>query len=180
MGQLAAQGPTADHQQPPGALGQVEDRFVCQIAGCFEALDEWSSGTGAGGDDGLLEPERGAGDLDRTAIGERGVAKEHVDAQRPEPPGRVLVTDAGPEAAHALHGRGEIRFRGDRRAPGEPWRVVEIGVETRGAQERLGGYAAEVQAIATQEALFHQRHRGTEASSARRGDQAGGTGADDD
>ena len=35
--QLAAERAAADHQQPPRALGQVEDRFVGQIAGFCEA-----------------------------------------------------------------------------------------------------------------------------------------------
>ena len=112
LSEFAAQGPTTDHQQPSRALGEVEDRFVGQITGFLEALDGRVGGVGAGGDDGLLELERGAGDLDRAAIDERRVAQEDVDAQGLEPLGRVVATEVGAEAAHALHGRGEIRLRG--------------------------------------------------------------------
>ena len=69
---------------------------------------------------------------------------------------------------------------GTRRAPGESRRVVEVGVEPRGAQQSLGRYAAEVQAIAAQEVLFHQRHLGAEGGGAGRGDQPGGACAEDD
>ena len=164
----------------PGALGQVENRFVGQIAGGVEALDGGAGGAGAGGDDGLREPERGASDLDRAAIGERPLAQEHVHTQGLKPLGRVVATDVGAEAAHALHGRGEIRFGVHRRAPGESRRVVEVGVEPRRAQERLGGNAAEVQAVAAHQVLFHQRYPGAEGGGAGRGDQPGGAGAKDD
>ena len=180
LSELAAERPAADHQQTPGALGQVEDRLVGEIAGCFQALDRRTGGARAGGDDGLLELEPGAGDLDRAAIDERRVAQEHVDAQGLEPLGRVVATEVGAEAAHPLHGRGEIGFRGHRRVPGESRRVAEIGVEPRRAQERLGRYAAEVQAIAAEEVPFHQRHLGAEGGGAGRGDQPGGAGAEDD
>ena len=91
-----------------------------------------------------------------------------------------MATDVGAEAAHPLHGCGEIGFRGHRRAPGESRRVAEVGVESRCSQERLGRYAAEVQAIAAEEVPFHQCHPGAEGGGASRGDQPGSAGAEDD
>ena len=178
--ELAAERSTPDHQQPPGALGQVEDRFIGEITGFCEALDGGAGGAGTRGDDGFRELERGAGDLDRPTIAEGRFAQEHVNAEIPESPGRVVVAEVGAEVPHALHDSGEVHVRGHRCAPGESRGVVEVGVEPRGAQERLGGDAAKVEAIAAQEVLLHQRHLGAEGGGAGRGDQPGGAGAEDD
>ena len=81
---------------------------------------------------------------------EAALAEEDVHSEIAEPRGRIVLGELGPDPAHALH-------RGD-----------EIGARARGGQERLGGDAARVQAIAAHEAPLDQGHPCAQPGGARR------------
>src|SRR6266545_4977175 len=66
------------------------------------------TGAGARGDDGLLESQGRAVDLDRVRPGEAPVAQEDVDAEAGEALGGVVVADSRADTAHALHHRAEV------------------------------------------------------------------------
>ena len=79
--QLAAERAAAEHQQPPRASREVEDRLVGQVAGGLDALDVRPRRSRTGGDEGFLEGECGVAHRHPAAVDEGGGAEEHVDAE---------------------------------------------------------------------------------------------------
>src|SRR5262249_32563836 len=96
-----------------------------------------------------------------------------------EPRGRVLRRESGPEPAHPLHRRGEVR------AGLVALHAVRAGVahelrHVRGAQYALRRHAAEVEAVAAHEIPLDEGDARAEPGRARGGHEPGGAGADDD
>src|SRR6266545_4931366 len=92
----------------PRPLDQLEHVLVGEKAGVAEAGHVRVTGAGARGDDGLLESQGRAVDLDRVRPGEAPVAQEDVDAEAGEALGGVVVADSRADTAHALHHRAEV------------------------------------------------------------------------
>src|SRR3990172_7958374 len=79
--QLAADGAGADDGQTPRKLGQFEHGLVGEKARLGETWDHRVARAGARRDDGLLEAECRAVDLDRVGPGEAPVAEEDVRSE---------------------------------------------------------------------------------------------------
>ena len=109
LSQFATDRAGADHGEPLRSLGQLEDGLVGEVAGSGQALDGRRDGAGAGRDHGLLESQLRAIHVDGVASRKMGLTQVHVHAKLFAVAGRrILVTDARPDAAHALHGRPEV------------------------------------------------------------------------
>ena len=180
LGELAAQRPAADHEQPSRQLGQLEDALVGQVAGLVEARQRGSIRPRSGRDHRLVEAELGAVDGQPVARDEPRVAMEHLDAEVGQAVDRSGSGEPGADlvqALHRRHGVGGDRGRGTRPVARG---VLHLGVHPRGAQERLRRDAAGVQGRTPQELALDQRHPDSQRRGRARRDQAGRAAPDDD
>jgi hypothetical protein len=88
--------------------------------------------------------------------------------------------DLSPQFSHPLHHRREIDTHAVRNLDPKPARAADRGGDAPGADDPFRGHAADVQAIATHQIAFDQGDFRAQSRRARRGDQSGGPGADDD
>src|SRR3546814_554102 len=86
--QLAAQRAAADDQQPPGQGADAEDGFVGEVAHVAQAGDVGHVGLGAGCDQGLVEAQPDAVEVEVVGGLEHGMAEEQVDAGPAQHPWR--------------------------------------------------------------------------------------------
>ena len=100
--QLAADGTGPDDGQAPRLLGQSEHGFVGEEAAFAEARHLRVVGASARSNDGLLESQARAVDLDCVRPGEVPVPQEDVDPEALEALGGVVVAEPRADAAHAL------------------------------------------------------------------------------
>ena len=181
LGQLAADRTGADHGEPRGPLGQLEDGLVREVAGLREPRDRRRGGAGAGRDHRLLEAQLRAVHLDGVRPAEARLAEEHVDAELVAiARRRVLVADARADAAHALHGRAEVGQplvgHAEPELPGRP-RLVH---PARRADHGLRRHAADVQAVAAHQVPLDERDPGARLAAPATLTRPGGSGADHD
>jgi hypothetical protein len=181
---LGANGTPADHRQPPRLLGQLEERFVGQIAGLDQAGQWQGARPAAGGDQRLGEAQRlplhSIEDLDRVGAGEMGLPQEDLDPLALQAGHRVIVADVGAQAAHPRHDRAEIHLDAFRHADPQLGRPAQLADHLRRANDALGGHAAPVQAVAAQQMALDQRGLAAQAGRPDGADQPRGPPADDD
>ena len=167
---LAADRARPDDHQARGKCGQPEERLVSEVLDLVEAGDGRGGSAGARRDHRARELECPAVDLDRRPAREAGVSEVDVDAETGEALDAVVGREAGPEPAHALHDGRKVHLDAV-----DPHAVVtgrpRLGGRAGGADERLGGHAPDVQAVAPEEVALHERHLGAQPGAARRGHQ---------
>ena len=111
---LAADRAAADDEQARRQRGQVEDRFVGQVAGFGQPGNRRQHRARAGGDDRLLEAQARAVDVDGVAAREARGAEEHVDAAL----GEALAESARPMRARIRRMRSITVAKSTRMSPG--------------------------------------------------------------
>src|SRR5262249_50020254 len=139
LGQLASDGPTADHRQAPRGLGQRKDRLVGEVTGLREAGNGQSGGAGSGGDHRLEKTEPLLTDLNRLRSDELRVSQEDVHAQASEPLRRVMFRNPSAHAAHPLRRGGEVDKEGTLDSSSKPRAVIDVARRKRRAQNTFGG-----------------------------------------
>ena len=177
--QLASNRTAADDEEPARQLGQREDGFAREVRQLIEAAYRRRRGPGAGRDNGAIEREPLAVDLNCPIGGETSVTEQHGNTGLLHALNRVVRADFRAPLAHTAHDRFEIGFEvadPNAHAAGAP----HLANRTRGAEQRFRRHAAGQQAVSTQKPAFDQRHARAEARGANRADEAGRAAADDD
>src|SRR5262249_3582341 len=102
----------ADHGQTPWQFGQLEDGFVCEIAGLFQPWNGQFHWAPAGRNHGAVEFQAFAVNFNLGGADEPGVAEINVNAELVfEPRDRIIGTDPGAQPSHPFHRFGEIDLR---------------------------------------------------------------------
>ena len=177
---FAAERAATDDQQAARRLGQVEGVLVGQIAG----LDE----TGNGGrvrpcasrDQSLSEAQCRTINVQCIGSCEGRLAEEHIHASRRQPARRIGATDTRANTAHALHHCGKVDTDVSRDARTILVGTAHLGVQARGADDRLRRHAADIQTGSAEQVTLDQ---GDLRALCRRGmcrDQPRRTGPDND
>jgi hypothetical protein len=171
--QFAADRAGADDNQPARQVGQAEHGLVGQRADLGQPGQGQRGGAGAGGDHRSGKPERLAVDGDGIGAREPGLPQEDIDAQLTETLGGVVMADAGPQPAHALHDGGEIDLDGPGHAHPELARTADLGNGPGAAEQGLGRHAAVVEAVAAHQVFLDQGHLRAQAGRPGGADQPG-------
>ena len=159
--QFATDRSAAQHQQAARALAQRPHGVGSEVAHGLEPGDGRHEGPGAGGNHDGARAERaralGVAHLDGPGRGDARAALDAIHAQFGVALDRVVRSDFGDHALHALHGRGKVDLDlGAGHA--ELARPCRLGDEARAADQRLGGHAAGVEAVPTHAVLLDQGH----------------------
>ena len=158
--------PAAEHDQVAGRRIEPEQRLVGQVGQVGQARDGRDDGGGSRGDDGAAEGEAPSRGLDRVAPREAGMGAHHRHAHGGEAFLGIVRGDGGDGAVHmGAHARPVDLGRGQAHAVA--MRAPRLGRRMRRGEQRLGGHAAEVQAVAAHLATLEQR--GLEAETRRDG-----------
>ena len=177
LGQLAADRPAAQHQQPAWLLAQAPDGVRGVALHLLDTGDLRHQRARASGDDDAAAAQGLAVHLHRPGRGEFGFALDHLDAQSAVALDRVVRGDIADHPLDALHHRGKIHRATH---PGEAQRraLLQFMGQPGRTQQRLGRHAAGVQAVAAHLVLFDQADLGLHRRSDVGTDQPTGTGAD--
>ncbi len=174
LGQLAADGPGADHRQAARQLGEARTRS--RWSGSRPRRGRGSAGAAARAPVAMTarrKRERGAVHLDGVRAGEaarrRGTRRRR--GRRSAAPSRSRLR-RGAQPAHALHDGGKVDARARRHVHAELARVPHLGGGARGADQGLRRHAADVEAVAAHQVALDQRDAGAEPGRAGRGHQA--------
>src|SRR6516164_1444531 len=178
LAQLATDWPGADHGQARRQLRERKDGLVGEESRLGQAGDGRPVGPGARRDHGPAEAKSLAGNLHRVRPGESTLAEVDIDAEASEPSRRVVGTDAGPQPAHSVHDTSKIDPHAGRNVYPELCSVANLGGDPGGPDQRLGRYAADVEAVAPQQFALDQRHPGAQPGGTGGRDQPGGARTD--
>ena len=175
---LAADRPAADHHQMIGRGAVVEDRLVGQIGRPVEARDRRCRRPAAGREH---EPSGAHPHVARLDLVARAEARMGADHGHAQPLEALLAVDRGDRGDHAVHVIVNL--------PEVDLRLVAVDAEAAGMahgvrgtgrrEQRLGGHAAVVQAVAAHLAGLDQHRAGAHLAGAGGHRQAGGAAADD-
>ncbi len=178
LAQLGPDGTAADDDEVLGPLGQVEDGLVGQIRRRVEPRDGRDRGRGARGQDEALRLHPGARHVQFARAGERRLTAQHAHAQFREALLGILGGDAGDDVVNVVMHRVEGHARRAVVDAVSTGAVVESRRLARGEQ-RLGGHAAGVQAVAAHLPAFDQDAARAHLLRPGRNREAGGAGPDD-
>ena len=137
-------------------------------------------GASAGGDDGPLESQRFAGNLDRIGAREAALADIDIDTEAAKAGCGVVGTNSRAEPTHALHDGRKIDLHAGGNANSELSRVTHLGHDPRCPDQRLRWHAADVKAVPTHQFLFYQGDLRAQTSRSRRCHQPGRPRAEND
>jgi len=163
---LHADGAAADDEQVAGPLAQPENRLVRLVRHRVETGDRRHQGRRAGGDD---HAPRGDEVIARLHLGgrdESAILADHPHAQALEPCLTVHRRDLRDDARHMILGGGVIDLRdhiGHAILRGMGLRMGRLAA----GDQRLGGDAAEIEAVAAHPVTFEQDDAGAHLHSPR-------------
>ena len=163
LGELGADGSSANHDQSRRSLGEREDRLVGVVRRVGEAGDRWPRRPRAGRDDRPTEAQHRVVHRDRIGAAERGVAQEHIDAECAEALDAINGTDVGAQATEPRHDGAEVAFGGDARSAKSLGGGAGLAPRTGRPNHSFRGHAAEVEAIAAEHVPLDQRDARPEA-----------------
>src|SRR5262249_24512199 len=178
LAQLATDWPGADHGQARRQLRERKDGLVGEESRLGQAGDGWPVGPGARGDHGPPEAKGLAGNFNRVRPGESTLPEVDIDTEASEPSRPAVGTDPGPQPAHPFHDAGKIDPHAGRNVYAELCGVANLGGGPGGSDQRLGRYAADIEAVAPQEFALDQRDPGAQPGGTGGRDQPGGARTD--
>ncbi len=159
LAELEADRAAAQDDQMLNALTDVEDGLIGQIRDLVEPRDRRDRRRGAGGDDEAAGADQHAAGLHGELVEEVGLRLDHADAEPGEAFDAIIRRYGGNGAMHMIVDAAmvDLRFEHlDAEGGGGAHRIGAFA----GREQRLGGDAAIVEAIAPHEALLdeHDRH----------------------
>ena len=142
-----------------GLLGEVEDGLVGHEGNVLQAGDRRDAGGRARGDDDVFRLDPGVAGFDLVAADETPGLLDHRDAETLEPFHRIMRGDRADHAVHMVMDALEIDLRflwlyAELLAVAHDMRRMTCG------DQRLGGHAAVIQAVAAHLAFFEQDRAG--------------------
>ena len=178
LGKLDPDRAAADHDQVLGPLAKLEDGLVGEIGRLTEARQRRHRRRRAGGYHDPAGGDQLSARADLGGAGKAGLGLDHIDAETPEAGHRIVGRDGGDDLVDVVVDGGEVDLgqgRDDAEARALAYR---LGGSCR-REQRLGGDAAVVQAIAPHLAALDQRHSRAHQAGAGGDREAARTGADD-
>ena len=166
LGELAADRPAAEHQQPPWQLRQIEDCLVGQAVQFRQPRHRRDRRPAAGRDHVAPGTDLPAAHLDQVGAGKPCLLAQNRHAQPLEALDAVVRGDAVDHTADVPTHGGEVDAR-DRRGDTEGRaRACRMGGRGSGDQA-LGWHAADIEAVAAHRSALDQHDRGTQLGRAR-------------
>jgi hypothetical protein len=156
--QLHGDGSAADHRERRRRTLELEDRLARQEAGLRETVDGWHRRAAPGCQQHVPRPQPDPVDVDGVRVDEAGGADVEVDAEPPDPLGRVV--GGGDPLLHLPDPRphgGRVHLGIDGREP-QPVGGAHAVRRPRRRQQRLRGDAARPEAVAADAVALHDRH----------------------
>ena len=178
LGQFDADRAAADDDQGFGQLAVVPQRLVGQVGGRVEPGDRRHRRRRAGGDDEAPGRDHMPAGSDFGRAGKAAMGLDHPHPQPLESLDRIMRRDGGDGAPHMVHDGAVVDLRlvrGDAERAGG---AVPLG-RPGGGDQRLGGHAAVVQAVAAHLVGLDQHHPGAQLRRPGGDRQPARPGADD-
>ena len=171
LGKLASDRAGPDDAQTPWQRRQREYGLVGQVPDFLDSRNRRRGSPCARRDTRPGESDLPAVDLEPIAAREPAVADEDVDAETGEPLGGIVPAQVRSQSPETFHHRGEIDFDAVGHTDAELARVPNRPISPRGCDQRFGGDAPDVEAIAAQQVFLDQRHLRPEPGRPDRGDE---------
>ena len=185
LGQLAADGAAAQHQQARRQFAQAPERVAGQHTGLLQAGQRRDERARARGDDDGARGQRlslavGLRDFHMPRVDDARPAQLHIHAQATVAIHRVVRLDVAHHLRDTCHHGGEVhRHIGWRNPHTIPVRLSDLLRQRGRANQGLAGHAAGVQAVTAHAVGFHQGDAGFDGRGDVARHQPGGACADD-
>src|SRR5216683_430697 len=180
LSELAANRAGPNDDEAAWEPGQREHALIGEEARLRKPANRGTRGPGSCCDHRAREVQPLPTDLNGIASDEPCLPQENVDTELRQAMCRVVVRDAGTEAAHPLRGCGEVEADGIGRTDAERGCLANCLYCVSCSQQAFGRHAAEVETVSAHQVLLDERDLGAESGRAHGRDEPRGACAQDD